>query len=85
MKASQITAVVVIVIVLVLLFLFAPVVSYTFTSSNFGVGTYTITAQVSPSFYVVGCGLVWNPTKSVSAFGSSASQQIYSGGEWKCK
>jgi hypothetical protein len=75
----------VVVVVIVVLFLLAPIVPYTFSSSNFGAYSGNVSAQVSPSFYLLGCGVVFNPTQSGSAPGVTVSHQIYAGGEWKCR
>jgi hypothetical protein len=74
-----------IVAIILVFFFLAPVVPYTFSSANFGVYTGQVSAQVSPSFYVLGCGIVFNPTESGSGPGITVSHQLYSGGEWKCK
>ncbi len=75
----------VVLVLVVLAFFLAPVVDYTFSSYNFGIGTAQVTAYVSPSFYLLGCGMVWNPTQSGSALNITVSHQLWSGGEWRCK
>lgn len=72
-------------VVVIGIFLLAPVISYTFTGTNFGIGSHDVTAQVSPSYYFVGCGLVYNPTQTYNIAGYSHSNMIWSGGEWRCK
>ena len=47
MNASRAMAVMVVVIVIIGIFLLAPIINYTFTGSNFGVGSYEVTAQVN--------------------------------------
>ncbi|MDG6923063.1 MAG: hypothetical protein JRN67_07215 [Nitrososphaerota archaeon] len=85
MNASRAMAVMVVVIVIIGIFLLAPIINYTFTGSNFGVGSYEVTAQVSPSFYFVGCGIVYNPTQTSTIAGYTHTNLIWSGGEWRCK
>ncbi len=75
----------VIILLLLIAFFLVPLVSYTFSSVNFGGYSGRVSAQVSPSFYALGCGIVYNPTESGSVAGVTVSHQIYSGGEWKCK
>jgi hypothetical protein len=75
----------VIITVLTLVFFFAPVIPYTFSSVSFAGYSGSVSAQVSPSFYGLGCGIVFNPTETGSVASVSVSHQIYSGGEWQCK
>ena len=75
----------IVVVVVVLAFLFAPIIPYTFSSANFAGYSGSVSATVSPSFYALGCGIVFNPTESGSLGGVTVSHQIYSGGEWRCK
>ncbi|MDA4123579.1 MAG: hypothetical protein OK456_10410 [Thaumarchaeota archaeon] len=74
-----------IIVIIVLVFFLAPLVPYTFSSVNFAGYSGNVSAQVSPSFYALGCGIVFNPTQSGSLGGITVSHQIYSGGEWQCK
>ena len=61
--------------VLLVLFFFVPLVPYNNTSSSyFGAATTTVTAQMSPSFYMFGCGVVLNMQGTGSMFGVTVSQ-----------
>ncbi|MGA2664735.1 MAG: hypothetical protein ABSF83_07310 [Nitrososphaerales archaeon] len=73
------------VVVLLLVFFLVPAIPYTFSSVNFAGYSGGVSAQVSPSFYALGCGVVFNPTETGSVGGITVSHQIYSGGEWRCK
>ena len=74
-----------VVVIVVVVFFVAPVIPYTFSSVNFAGYSGGVSAQVSPSFYALGCGIVFNPTESGSVGSVTLSHQIYSGGEWQCK
>ena len=74
-----------ILVLALVVFVFVPMVPYTFSSVNFAGYSGNVSAQVSPSFYALGCGIVFNPTESGSVVGITVSHEIYSGGEWRCK
>ena len=85
MSKGKAVGAIVIALVLVGIFLLAPVINYTFAGVNYGIGNYEVTAQVSPSFYTLGCGIVYNPTQTNTIVGYTHSSLIWSGGEWRCK
>jgi hypothetical protein len=85
MRHSGAVACCIVVVLGLVVFFFVPLVPYTFSSENFAGYTGQVSAQVSPSFYALGCGIVFNPTQSGSAGGITISHQIFSGGEWRCK
>ena len=85
MRKSRAVAAIVIVVLVIGIFLLAPIINYTFSGANFGIGSYDVRAQVSPSFYFLGCGIVYNPTQTTTIGNYSHSNLIWAGGEWRCK
>jgi hypothetical protein len=83
--AGRALGAVLVVLALIGVFLFAPIINYSFGGFNYGIGNYQVKAEVSPSFYALGCGVVYNPTQTNSIAGYSHSSQIWTGGEWRCK
>jgi hypothetical protein len=94
----KVTAIILVLVVLVVFF-FAPVVPYTFANSNTlrssfssyaGSGSISsITASVSPSYAILSCGEVWNPSAIISIVyeGNVLYQYSYkgwNGGQWLC-
>ncbi len=66
---------IIVAVVLIVVFFFVPIVPYTSsTSSAFGLASTQVTGQVSPSFYIFGCGLVLDVRGTGSVFGIQVRQ-----------
>jgi len=72
-----------IIIILVVVFFLLPVVPYSFASFSFSGVTVSATATVSPSYYVLGCGLVWHPVVQGSS-GVELGITYWTGGRFMC-
>jgi hypothetical protein len=63
-------------------FVLLPVVPYSASIMGVGSGATTVTANVSPAYELLGCGLVWG---IVIHYPYSASQSVSSNGEFLCE
>lgn len=71
-------------VILLAVFLFAPIIPATLYSNNLFGAAIQVNAQVSPSYYLIGCGVVMNPTAQSSALKMTVSYQYWVGSQWHC-
>ena len=72
-----------IIIILVAIFFLLPFVPYSFASFSFSGETVSVTATVSPSYCVLGCGIVWQPVVHGGA-GVELGITYWTGGRLMC-
>ena len=67
-----------------------PIVTYRGTTVYLGLDGIAYTARISPSYILLGCGLVYQPTLSIpllmNGFGvTNATRPLYNGSAWRCR
>jgi hypothetical protein len=64
-------------VIIILAFFLLPIFPlHSSNSTAFGAANVTYTAQVSPSFPLFNCGMVWNPTATSFVLGYKTGQSI---------
>jgi hypothetical protein len=87
LRKALISAVILAVAIIVTgVFFLAP--TYTYAGNSGGIFSESYRAQVSPSFYFFGCGMVYNPVVNngvIGPGGVNLEQNLWTGGAWACK
>jgi hypothetical protein len=73
-----------IIVLAILSFFLLPVVPYSSSNAGQSLVGAKATAQVSPSYLVFNCGLVYNPAIGGTYGSASIASRPWQGGRWEC-